>query len=62
MANLIKLFITRKKLLQHESKTPIESKIISSQILQIKNYKDLKNVEWESQCFFDQKGEQSTIV
>ena len=34
---LIKLLKTRKKLLQHESLTPIESGITSSQILQIQN-------------------------
>ena len=35
--NLIKLFQKRKQLLQHESITPIESGITSSQILQIQN-------------------------
>ena len=33
MVNLIKLLWTRKKLLQHESLTPIKSGITSSQIL-----------------------------
>ena len=36
-SSLIKMFITRKKLLQHESITPIKSGITSSQILQIQN-------------------------
>ena len=40
MVNLIKLFWTRKKLLQHESLTPIKSGITSSQILQIQNWLD----------------------
>ena len=35
MANLMNLFQTRKKLLQHESITPIELGITFSQILQI---------------------------
>ena len=38
MTNLIKLSITRKKLLQHESITPIKSGITSSQILQGQPY------------------------
>ena len=37
VVNLIKLFWKRKKLLQHESTTPMESGITQSQILQIQN-------------------------
>ena len=61
MVNLIKLFMTRKKLLQHGCLMPKQSGITLSQILQIQNQKDLKKIKWESHYFFDKIIEQSTI-
>ena len=62
MMNLIKLFRTRKKLLQHECLTPIKSGITLSQILEIQKIEHFKNIKWDSHCYFDKITEQSTIV